>query len=302
MNLNYYHCSGIWISYPQLVHRQQWTTSGVAAQGVQIQSLISRDWSMWQTQWHSIPRPQPRNCPFVYCSSIDRKLIHARTFQCHALLFIAVSDNVVRVRVHVKISNRHRLHYTLFFFNPTENKIIQFFFCAINLLCKQQHVESENMKYLASDAWSDSDNTHRQLVHYPSAHHPCMQSELHTFFYLVYIQCCRRKDIVNKSDKLEKERPFETLFIIICISGFSYICYNRKKRCKSFTERPTHTEVACLHEAKAQTAYVYAIRRVLDLGSTSNKMMYVTHLLTNDTPFWMLSDSSFFAFSSPALQ
>jgi hypothetical protein len=68
-----------------------------------------------------------------------------------------------------------------------------------------------------------------------------MQSELHTFFYLVYIQCCRRKDIVNKSDKLEKERPFATLFIIIYISGLSYICYNRKKRCKSFTERPTHT-------------------------------------------------------------
>jgi hypothetical protein len=226
---------------------------------------------MWQTQWRSIPRPQPRNCPFVYCWSIDRKLIHTRTFQCHALLFIAVWDNIVRVRVHVKISTRHRLHCTLFFFSPTENKIIQCFFfsvfmlrCtygsgstafhvdpktsamwylfAINLSCKQQHVESGNMKYLASDAWSDSDNTHHQAS--ASALSICtssMQSELHTFFYLVSVQCCRRKDIVNKSDKLEKERPFATLFIIIYISGLSYICYNRKKRCKSFTERPTHT-------------------------------------------------------------
>jgi hypothetical protein len=161
---------------------------------------------MWQTQWHSIPRPQPRNCPFVYCSWIDRKLIHARTFQCHALLFIAVYDNIVRVRVHVKISTRHWLHCTLFFFIPTQNKIQynSFFFfqllccavpmvaeamsylCAINLSCKQQHVESEDMKYLASDAWSDSDNTHRQLVHYPSAHHPCRVSSTHSFTWCTY--------------------------------------------------------------------------------------------------------------------
>jgi hypothetical protein len=173
------------------------------------------------------PATQLSICLLLIDRSIDRKLIHACTFQCHALLFIAVWDNIVRVRVHVKISTRHRLHCTLFFFSPTENKIIQCFFfsvfmlrCtygsgstafhvdpktsamwylfAINLSCKQQHVESENMKYLASDAWSDSDNTHHQAS--ASALSICtssMQSELHTFFYLVYIQCCRRKDIVK---------------------------------------------------------------------------------------------------------
>lgn len=55
----------------------------------------------------------------------------------------------------------------------------------------------------------------------------------------------------------------------------------------------THTWVSVpMKQQHTRTGYAYAFQRL---------SVDVTHLLTKDTPFWMLSDSSFFAFSSPAL-
>jgi hypothetical protein len=46
---------------------------------------------------------------------------------------------------------------------------------------------------------------------------------------------------------------------------------------------------------KTQHAYFYDGLEALDIARWS-------HLLTKDMPFWILSASSFFAFSRPALQ